>query len=110
LGVRGRTRLSKQFDLRRHVRIAADPVSRVFACQNPDIVIRLGQLRVTYNSLWLVADKPLNTNLSRDHVLGSFFGGPCDRTGTLARERRASEDKKKQQHEMSIRSHGLPFS
>jgi hypothetical protein len=33
--------LSESHDLRSEIRIAADPVRRVFACQDPDIVIRL---------------------------------------------------------------------
>ena len=90
-----RTRLSKLFNLCRHVRIAADPVGRIFARQNPDIVIRLGELRVTQSPLWLVADKSLNADLGRNRVLRCSFGSRHDRIAKLICERRAGEDNRK---------------
>jgi hypothetical protein len=100
--------LSKPFYLCCKVRIATDPVGRVSACQIPDLMIRLGLLRISHSPLGLVADNALSADLGCEHFLGCFLRGSCDRTGSLVCGRRAGEDedKRKQEHEMSARSHG----
>lgn len=60
--------LAKPFDLRCKVGIATDPVGRVLTCQDPDIVVRLGSLRVSHSSHWVVASNSLIANLGREHV------------------------------------------
>jgi hypothetical protein len=100
--------LSKPFYLCCKVRIATDPVGRVCAGQNPDVVIRLGPPRIPHSLLRAFACNSLTANLGREHVLGRLPGGPCDRKKAFLLQGQASEDRRKQKHEISTRSHDGP--
>ena len=97
--------LSEPFDLRCEIGITTDPVGRVFARQNPDVIIGLGSLCIPHCTLRFVADNSLAANLGRKHDLWRVSGGSCD--GTRPLHGGACDDKKEYTQEMSQRSHGV---
>ena len=71
-------------------------------------MIRPGPFRIPHSLLRAFACNSLTANLGREHVLGRLPGGPCDRKKAFLHQGQASEDKRKQKHEISTRSHDAP--
>jgi hypothetical protein len=73
--------LTNHFYFRCHIRIAAIPVARIFAFQDPYVVVWPGSLRIPYNLLRMVTGKSLGANLSRDDIFDRPAGSICDGPG-----------------------------
>jgi hypothetical protein len=87
-------RLSESFDLRCQIGITTDPVGRIFAGQNPDVMIGLGSLRIPHGARRFVASNSLAANLSREHVLDWFLGDRRNEPDVLRAVRNAPECQK----------------
>ena len=66
--------LPHKLNLRREVGVAADAVGRVFAFQDPDIVVGPGLFCVASCTQGLVASISLGSDLCRQHIPGCFSG------------------------------------
>src|SRR5580704_18101333 len=89
--------LLQHFNLRSHVRIAAEAVGRVAAFQDPDFMVRLGPPLVLHGPQRAVAGKALNADLSRDIILGYLTGGMGDRAKGRRRERGGAKEQESRQ-------------